>query len=240
MAATSLAGLSRPGLPLSCSVPTGKKSAAARVKSEAPTRGRESLDVQHSLLHTTRPPLRHGWGHQKKKKNQTRPQPCASAPSPHPGMLYLYAPQPTAPVLLEYIQEVGDAWPSGGLCPPTPAPPGALAGAWSPPEEQGRCPINRPSPIGARHSKAPPPAALSASSRTATDDSQQLAAARVKSETPTRGRESLSAQHSPLHTTPPLRHGATRKNHTRPQACTSAPSPHPGMLYAPRTRRLCW
>ena len=97
MAATSLAGLSRPGLPLSCSVPTGKKSAAARVKSEAPTRGRESLDVQHSLLHTTRPPLRHGWGHQKKKKNQTRPQPCASAPSPHPGMLYLDAPQPTAP-----------------------------------------------------------------------------------------------------------------------------------------------
>ena len=84
MAATSLAGLSRPGLPLSCSVPTGKKSAAARVKSEAPTRGRESLDVQHSLLHTTRPPLRHGWGHQKKKKKSNSPAAMRQRTQPTP------------------------------------------------------------------------------------------------------------------------------------------------------------
>ena len=84
MAATSLAGLSRPGLPLSCSVPTEKKSAAARVKSEAPTRGRESLDVQHSLLHTTRPPLRHGWGHQKKKKKSNSPAAMRQRTQPTP------------------------------------------------------------------------------------------------------------------------------------------------------------
>ena len=91
MAATSLAGLSRPGLPLSCSVPTGKKSAAARVKSEAPTRGRESLDVQHSLLHTTRPPLRHGWGHQKKKKIKLARSHAPAHPA-HTPACYIYTP----------------------------------------------------------------------------------------------------------------------------------------------------
>ena len=83
-------------------------------------------------------------------------------------MLYLYTPQPTAPVLLEYIQEVGDAWPSGGLCPPTPAPPGALAGAWPPfamgPPEKAHSPAamhqrTQPAP---RHAIRPshPPAVL--------------------------------------------------------------------------------